>query len=890
MLRRIAVWTALGALLVALAVPALAVGPPASLVAVTPAVQNVSPGGMVTLAVQVLDAASAPVASTTVTFTTSGLTFLTPQVVVSDASGYAQVMLSAPVVTGLYYAYAWVGGVAPLTFMVNVTGIITGTSGIVPVVSTTQNVLPGGTVSVAVRVVDVFGNPVSNATVSFSSTPGLTFLSSQLVLADSNGYAQATLSTPYSIGVYYVYVSVAGLNPVTFTINVGTTGGGGVGGISIVSGNGQVVPQYFPAPKDLVVVVRDTTTGMAQAGALVNWAVASNPGPTLGSTQTFTDVNGRSSISVFGTSIVPASVPYIQSMITASTSTGTVNFFLTTLPNVAPGVPGFLSAQLITPETRLISGQVGQTLPGAIQVRAAAVNAVIPNVGLEVSTGNDPSLGPTASCAGGVPLSDATGLVTCDVVLGGKLGEAQLTLLTGGANIQTLMLRVTIGSPATIRIIQGDNQTTDAGKLLPLALVGEVADAGGNILVGAPVQWEVQTAGMLVLTAPTTTVSDYNGRASTRVTAGQTPGVHRVLMKSGNALATFTITVNVVIASLQKVSGDGQTALINQPFGQPVVVQVRDAQNNAVPGVTVAFSASGGGVLGAASAITDAQGRAQTTVQAGATAGTIVVTATVGSLPAVTFTLTARLPGPSLTAASFLNGAGFQPGVVAGGVVAIVAAGLAPGITDCVSAGTISGPLPTRLAGVEVFFGATAAPIYSVCNRSGQEQVTVQAPFDMPPGPVMVTVRVSGGASVVNDVRVLAAQPGIFEYLAADGRRYAVAIRADGSFTGPDNMALRTEIVRVFMTGLGPVLPLAATNRPGVGGQKVYYPVIVGVNGKGVRVESAEYAENMIGVYVVAFEIPVDASSGREISLDVGVSTAEGQPLVFSNTARISIQ
>ena len=68
---------------------------------------------------------------------------------------------------------------------------------------------------------------------------------------------------------------------------------------------------------------------------------------------------------------------------------------------------------------------------------------------------------------------------------------------------------------------------------------------------------------------------------------------------------------------------------------------------------------------------------------------------------------------------------------------------------------------------------------------------------------VPITVNVGGGTATVN-MPVQAATPGIFETVMTDGTRRAVAIRPDGSFVSLQNPARRGEIIRVFVTGMGP--------------------------------------------------------------------------------------
>ena len=105
-----------------------------------------------------------------------------------------------------------------------------------------------------------------------------------------------------------------------------------------------------------------------------------------------------------------------------------------------------------------------------------------------------------------------------------------------------------------------------------------------------------------------------------------------------------------------------------------------------------------------------------------------------------------------------------------------------------------------------------------------------------------------------------------------------------------ENPARRGEIIRAFVTGLGPVTPPIATNSSAIPGtdSNVSSTIVVGVNNSGVRVVGAKYAENLIGVYEVDFQIPSDAQTGNNIPFAVAVQ--QGNNLVFGNPSMIPIQ
>ena len=400
------------------------------------------------------------------------------------------------------------------------------------------------------------------------------------------------------------------------------------------------------------------------------------------------------------------------------------------------------------------------------------------------------------------------------------------------------------------------------------------------------------TPGMATLTNVERT-TNANGRASAEVTLGNAPGTVQVRVTSGSGSYTFNLTINANITTLRKISGDNQLVVIGEPFPQPLVVELLNEDGQGVPGQEVAFAVTGGSAtLSAPTATTDANGRASVRVTAGTTAGAITVEARYGNLPAVTFQLNSRVPGPALSPNSFVNGASGQPGVVPGSVVKIIGPGLAPGVQNCVIPHSPVGGLPLELAGVRVLFGPAGAevqaPIYYVCNMNGEESVAVQAPWELTPGTVRAKVLVNSGETVVENVPVFEIQPGLFENIAPSGVRYAVVMRPDGSFVSPSNPARRGEILSLFATGLGPISPPSMTNAAGLPGQEVLADLVVGVNNAGVRVIGGEYAVNMIGVYVVHFEVPQSTTPGpnRPFALAVRV----GDQLVFANGSSISIQ
>ena len=122
------------------------------------------------------------------------------------------------------------------------------------------------------------------------------------------------------------------------------------------------------------------------------------------------------------------------------------------------------------------------------------------------------------------------------------------------------------------------------------------------------------------------------------------------------ALQTRSVYVdfdNRVATAPTKISGDTQQGSSGTTLAQPFVVEVRDGDSTAFAGVPVTFSVTaGGGTLSVTSIMTSANGRTQSTLTLGNTAGTNTVRVSVqGISQIVTFTAvaTATNSAPTFT-------------------------------------------------------------------------------------------------------------------------------------------------------------------------------------------------------------------------------------------------
>lgn len=706
----------------------------------------------------------------------------------------------------------------------------------------------------------------------------------------------------------------------------------------VVSGTGQLAgvigdQQTF---QPLVVKAVDAA-GNPVSAVVINWATTDTTG--VGNVTNQTSITGPdgttyTSFWINGSFVGNNGHAFDQYVVTATAPNGAVASFTET--NVLrSGTGGYALVQVGDPQygsdsvlnSMPLLGTSGAKGSTPITVNISAFGPGVPNASVRlVSNQASPSIA-CATAPGadiGAVLSDAMGIATCYPVFSG-VGSGTFQVLTGGVaasqsdgtpvgyRISTrYTFTVTAAAPSQIQITGGSGQVANAGQAFANPLKAKVADASGNGVSGQQVTWTVSPASAATV-SPATSTSDVNGLVSTNVTLtsaavpGTTVDVTATVVgtKISQTWALSVYLPPITTSSIQKViSTDNQSAIAGAKFAQPVTVQVNGSNGKPLAGFQVQFTVtSGSATLSAANATTDANGLAHVDVTAGNTPGAASVTAQAGTFQTV-FSLTVLPQGPTITAGSFYNAAGYQQGSISPcSLATIVAPGIAPGIQGAILP-PLFGPLPLQMALgssgtlLSITFGSSniPAPIYTVVNANGQQQVTIQVPCEVTPGAsVKVTVNVGIANSTVN-VPVLAASPGIFTYVDADNVARAVLTRPDGTFVSAANPARRGETVRAYVTGLGATTPALNSNSfPLVGvDTPVNGTVVVGVTnaagqGEGVQVTGARGSQNLIGVYEVPFQVPADAAIGSNVTFSVAVIPAgSGQP-IYSNGTKIAI-
>ena len=242
-----------------------------------------------------------------------------------------------------------------------------------------------------------------------------------------------------------------------------------------------------------------------------------------------------------------------------------------------------------------------------------------------------------------------------------------------------------------------------------------------------------------------------------------------------------------------------------------------------------------------------------------------------------TFSLTVAGPEPPPgVSAAFVNGASFIPGSgwTPGSVGSIFGAGLLSGIEGVVVAEGL--PFPTELRGIRVLVDGEPAPIFSVSNAGGQEQINIQVPFSTPAPAesVAVVVENSGSSIPFTGPQTFVAHPGIFGYaLPGADDRFAAALHADYSLAGTENPARPEEIIQLYFTGGGPIDPSVPTNAATASLAETAHPVTVTLDGVAQATSGdflgSFYAPGLAAVYQVNFRVGADTPDGnRQIRIE----------------------
>ena len=591
----------------------------------------------------VTDAQDRPVVDQMVEFTVSGGGSATPVSVQTDANGIAATQWTLGNTAGSQSLTARpVGnGAAAVTATAGATATAGPAVSIEAVSGSPQSAVAGTTLPnpLVVRIEDAFGNGVPGVQVEWTLTGGGA-VSEAATLTDDQGQASVTRTLGTSAGGQATEAAVAGLegSPVVFQA---TATVGSAGRLSIERQPSSTAQSGAPFGTQPQIQLRDASNNPVL-----------DPGVAIEA-----ELSGPAGATLIGTPIAPTNASGIATFtnlgITGPAGEYTINFSGAELSltgatsntiTIAAGAPSALrfatqpasttAGEVISPPVRveLIDGQgnvvTGQNRTVSLQLQG---------------TGGTLSGTTSATTSGGV--------ATFSNLSVSHAGTYTLRASATGVNAATSSsFSVSPGAAAKLAFLTQPS-AVDAGAAITPAVRVEVLDAGNNPVTSfsGPVTIAIANnpPGDGVLTG-TLTVNASGGVATFADLEIDRSGSGYTLRATSTGLTAATSSsFNVRAgsgASIEKIAGDNQEALVGTNVTTDPRVRVTDANDNPVAGVTVTFAvASGGGSITGATPTTNASGEAAVgSWKLGSTAGTNTLTASAPGAGSVTFTATAE--------------------------------------------------------------------------------------------------------------------------------------------------------------------------------------------------------------------------------------------------------
>ena len=335
-------------------------------------------------------------------------------------------------------------------------------------------------------------------------------------------------------------------------------------------------------------------------------------------------------------------------------------------------------------------------------------------------------------------------------------------------------------------------------------------------------------------------------------------------------------------ARVSFVSGFPASGAPNATLATPFAVEVVDAQGVKLAGIAVTFSATGA-TVNPASAATDAQGRASTTVTLGAPVGTAVITATVAGIPVATANVSISAAAVLPVVKAIVNGASFLSTVAPGSWITVYIDQTAPVISTAAAV-----PLPTVLGGYRILVNGAPIPLLAVYPRQPGTQMNAQLPYEIPVGSAQVSVEANGIASAQFPFPVQAGAPGIFVF--GDNRAVVQNVQPDGSLIVNTAAAPvpAGDYIIAYLTGQG-ALDNPIPSGDIAGGTTLSRPVLAysaTLGGKPVTVAFLGMTPGQIALVQANILIPADMLPGTyPLVITIGTAQSNG-PQITVTTKR----
>jgi uncharacterized protein (TIGR03437 family) len=185
-------------------------------------------------------------------------------------------------------------------------------------------------------------------------------------------------------------------------------------------------------------------------------------------------------------------------------------------------------------------------------------------------------------------------------------------------------------------------------------------------------------------------------------------------------------------------------------------------------------------------------------------------------------------------------------------------------------------PLPTKLAGVEVYLNGAPLPLLSV----SPDEIQAQLPYDLGSGTSgSLYLRSSAVVSSAAAVHFVPASPGIFAVGKAEPRS-GLLLHPNEESIADGGPAQGTPITADYPAAPGERITIWA-NGLGFTGDEAALPVRAMVNGEPAEVVSARLPKGAVGIYEVVIALPARFPVGKEARLQLVQNAVPSNIVVF---------
>ena len=215
------------------------------------------------------------------------------------------------------------------------------------------------------------------------------------------------------------------------------------------------------------------------------------------------------------------------------------------------------------------------------------------------------------------------------------------------------------------------------------------------------------------------------------------------------------------------------------------------------------------------------------------------------------------------------------PPVSPGEMITIFGVGLGPSTSVGVMLDA-PGHISSNVAGVQVFFGGTAAPLIYVSAL----QVNAMVPFEVAgSASTQVTVQYNGATSASFTIAVAPASPGIFSF-DASGVAQGAILNQNNSKNSASNPAAAGSVIQMFVTGLGQTNPASSDGQIAAAGDTKQFQSAVAVRIGGINAQiqySGPAPGNVYGFSQINAVIPTNVISGNAVPVWIATGNATSQ-------------